>query len=119
VIPEINRAVPALVTNAFTWASRPWGQSAWSGKPGAIVGTSPGVIGSAVAQSQLRGQMALFEIHLMGQPEVYFQTKPGLIDENFDVTDEKTRAFLQGWVAKFDRWIERVNAQEAVSVAAK
>ncbi|KQW37482.1 NADPH-dependent FMN reductase [Rhizobacter sp. Root404] len=106
VTPEYNRGVPAVTKNVVDWGSRPMGQSVWPGKPTAIVGTSPGAIGTAVAQSQLRGVLASCGVRLLGQAEVYLQNKPGLIADDFSVTDEKTRGFLQGFLGKFAAHLE-------------
>ena len=56
---------------------------------------------------------------VMGQPEVYFQFKPGLIDEHFEVTDDQSRAFLEGFVASFVAWIERHGSVNANAIAAE
>jgi chromate reductase len=106
VTPEYNRGMPAVTKNVVDWGSRPMGESAWLGKPAAIVGTSPGAIGTAVAQSQLRGVLVGCGARLLGHPEVYFQTRPGLIADDFTVTDEKSRGFLAGFLAKFAAHIE-------------
>lgn len=101
VTPEYNRGLPAVTKNVIDWGSRPYGKNSWAGKAGAIVGTSPGAIGTAVAQSQLRGILVGCGVRVLSQPEVYFQTRPGLIDDDFTVTDEKTRGFLAGFVTQF------------------
>jgi chromate reductase, NAD(P)H dehydrogenase (quinone) len=108
VTPEYNRGVPAVLKNAFDWGTRPPGHNVWAGKPGAIGGASGGAIGTAVAQSQLRNTLVVLEVILMGQPELYFQFKPGIISEAYDITDEKARAFLSSWVNKFELWIRRI-----------
>jgi len=113
VTPEHFRAPPALLLNALAWGGRPWGQNSWAGKPAAIVGTSPGGIGTAVAQSQLRSILPGLELMLLGQPEVYFQTKPGLIDDQFSVTDTQTGSFLDGWASRFDRLIGQIQSLDA------
>ncbi|HEY4199835.1 MAG TPA: NAD(P)H-dependent oxidoreductase [Devosiaceae bacterium] len=118
VTPEYMRDIPGVLTNAIYWAARPYGKSAWNGKPGAIVGTSPGVIGTAAAQVHLRSLLSTINVTLMGEPQVYFQTKPGLIDDSFTVTDEGSRAFLQGWVDKFSAWIDR-HGEERQQAAAE
>jgi chromate reductase len=107
VTPEYNRSIPALVKNTIDWGSRPMGKNSWSLKPGSIVGTSPGAIGTAVAQSHLRSVLVGCSVNLMGQPEVYLVNKPGLISDAFEVTDEKSRAFLSGFVDKFVSHIDR------------
>lgn len=106
VTPEYNRGIPAVVKNVIDWGSRPYGKNSWANKAGAIVGTSPGSIGTAVAQSQLRAILVGCGVRLLGQPEVYFQTKPGLIGDDFTVTDAKTREFLAGFIAKFATHIQ-------------
>ncbi|WP_226574870.1 NADPH-dependent FMN reductase [Acuticoccus sediminis] len=108
VTPEYNRTIPPLLANAISWASKPYGKNVWVGKPVAITGTTPGALGTAVAQSHLRYVATVLDMIVLGQPEVYFQMKPGLIDENADVTDETTRAFLQAFVDKFDAFLDRV-----------
>ena len=119
VMPEFNRSYPGVIKNALDWGSRPWGQSAWLGKPASIVGTTPGAIGTAVGQSQLRSIIPVYDMILMGQPEVYFQSKPGLIDEHFEVTDDTTRGFLTGYLDKFTNFIDHHGPREALAVAAE
>jgi chromate reductase len=108
VTPEYNRSIPPVLKNAIDWATRPYGKNSWAGKPASIVGTSPGVIGTAVAQEHLRYLATIIGLILMGQPEVYFSFKPGLVDENFEVTDETTRKFLETYLSRFEAWIRRV-----------
>jgi chromate reductase len=107
VTPEYNRSIPAVVKNAIDWGTRPWGQNSWAGKPGSVIGTSPGNVGTGVAQAHLRSVLTILDVILLGQPEVYFVTKPGLINDEFEVTDDQTREFLQGYLAKFAGWIEQ------------
>ena len=119
VMPEYNRSFPALIKNALEWGSRPYGQNAWGDKPLAMAGASPGAIGTAAGQSQLRATLPLYGLVVMGQPEVYLHFKPGLIDEHFEVTDEQSRGFLENFVDKFIEWIERHGQHHPVSVAAE
>ena len=72
-----------------------------------------------MAQSHLRSIASVLDIHLMGQPEIYFTMKPGLIDDNSLVTDEKSRAFLQGWVDKFTAFVSRFAAPKQLKIAAE
>ena len=107
VTPEYNRSIPAVVKNVVDWGSRPRGKSSWAHKPAAIVGTSPGAIGTAVAQSHLRSVLVACGVRLLGVPEVYFVSKPGLVTDSFDVSDETSRAFLDDFLAKFASHVER------------
>ena len=107
VTPEYNRGLPAVTKNVIDWGSRPYGKNAWANKPGAIVGTSPGAIGTAVAQSQLRGILVGCGVRVLSQPEVYFQTKAGVIGDDFTVADDKTRGFLASFIAQFAAHVQR------------
>jgi len=119
VTPEFNRSIPGMLKNAIDWGSRPWGQNSWAGKPGSIIGTTPGATGTSAAQAHLRSIMVILEVALLGQPEVYFQTTPGLIDGDFEITDAETRAFLEGYLSRFEAWIERLAPEERRAIAAE
>jgi chromate reductase, NAD(P)H dehydrogenase (quinone) len=97
VTPEHNRSIPAVLKNAIDWGARPYGQNSWTGKLAAITGTSPGAIGTAVAQQHLRQVLGNLGALVMGG-EAYVAFKQGLIDENDTVTDEGTRKFLQAFI---------------------
>src|SRR5262249_61642538 len=79
VTPEHNRSFPAVLKNAIDWGARPYGQNSWSGKPVAITGTSPGALGTAVAQLHLRQVLGTLGALVMGG-EAYISFKPGLLD---------------------------------------
>lgn len=101
VTPEYNRTMSAALKNAFEWGSRPNGQSIWSGIPAAVVGTSPGAIGTAAAQQHVRNVMAALDIPALTQPEVYLQFRPDLFADDGLITDDGTRAFLADWADHF------------------
>ena len=79
VTPEYNRSIPGALKNAIDWASRPYGQNSFTRKPSAIIGTSPGKIGTAVAQQHLRSILAFCNSPLMNSVEAYIQFTTGLI----------------------------------------
>jgi chromate reductase len=106
VTPEYNRAMPGPLKNAIDWASRPYGKNSLAGKPGAMLGTSPGAIGTAVSQHNLKGTLSYLDVAMMGQPEVYLQFKQGLIDDNGNVTSDDTKKFLQKFVAAYAQWVK-------------
>lgn len=110
VTPEHNRTFTALLKSAIDWGTRPYGENSWNGKPGAIVGASPGAIGTMAAQVHLRSVMSGLGLIVMGQPEMLIQLPPDLIDDDFNVTNDKTREFFQGFIDRFDAWIERTAA---------
>jgi chromate reductase len=105
VTPEHNRSVTSALKNALDWGSRPYGQSAWAGKRAAVAGISVGAIGTAVAQSHLRGILAYLNMPTLGQPELYLQFTPDLIDNDGGIAKEDTRNFLRGFMEKFAAWV--------------
>jgi chromate reductase len=107
ITPEYNRSYPGVIKNALDWGTRPYGQNSWAGKPTAINGTSPGAVGTAVGQARLRGDMLAVGSVVMTFPEAYLQWKPEIYAPDGSVTDESTRAFLQGYVDAFVSWIEK------------
>ena len=108
VTPEYNRSIPGALKNAIDWASRPYGQNSFTRKPSAIIGTSPGKIGTAVGQQHLRSVLAFCNSPLMNAVEAYIQFEPGLITDDGEVTVESTRDFLQAYMAEFHGFITRV-----------
>jgi chromate reductase len=108
VTPEYNRSIPGALKNAIDWASRPYGKNAFTRKPSAIIGTSPGKIGTAVAQQHLRSILAFCNSPLMNSIEAYIQFEPGLITEEGHVTDSSVEQFLRDFIGEFHRFIARV-----------
>jgi chromate reductase len=106
VTPEYNRSMPGVLKNAIDHASRPYGQSAWAGKPAGVIGISVGAIGTAVAQQQLRNVLAYLDVRTMGQPEAFIQNKEGLFDDKGHIA-EGSKKFLQSWVDTYVAWIKR------------
>jgi len=109
VTPEYNRSVPGVLKNAIDHASRPYGQSAWAGKPAGVLGISVGAIGTALAQQHLRNVLAYLDVPTLGQPEAFVQNKEGLFDDRGHVGIESTAKFLQGWMDKYVAWVKTHN----------
>jgi chromate reductase len=107
--PEYNRSIPGVLKNAIDHASRPWGQSVWTGKPAGVLGVSVGVIGTALAQQHLRNILAYLDVPTLGQPEVFLQAKDGLFDASGNIGAD-SHAFLQGWVDRYVAWVKRNKA---------
>jgi chromate reductase len=108
VTAEYNRSIPGVLKNAIDHASRPYGQSAWAGKPAGLIGASPGAVGTAIAQSHLRSVLAFLDMPLLAQPEAYIQVKEGLFDEAGNIANPETRKFLHGWMDKYAAWVKRL-----------
>lgn len=109
VTPEYNRAIPGSLKNAIDWASRPWGTNSFAHKPSAVIGTSPGAIGTAVAQQNLRSILSFCNSPQMNAPEGYIQFKPGLFTDSGEVTDPGTTQFLRDFLEEFHQFITRVH----------
>ncbi|MGQ0598030.1 NADPH-dependent FMN reductase [Aquabacterium sp.] len=106
VTPEYNRSIPGVLKNAIDHASRPYGQSAWKGKPAGVIGTSIGAIGTALAQQHLRNILAYLDVPTLGQPEAFVQAKDGLFDEAGNI-GTGSLAFLQGWMDHYVAWVKK------------
>lgn len=117
VTPEYNRSIPGILKNAIDWPSRPYGDGVWGGKPAAIAGATSGVSGTAAAQAHLRAILPVVGMALMGTPEIYFQSRPGAIDEAGNFTDERVRTNLNIWVERFSEWIGRFAEPRAAESA--
>jgi chromate reductase len=118
VTPEYNRSVPGVLKNAIDIASRPYGHSAFDGKPAAVVSLSPGNIGGFGASHHLRQSLHFLNMPTLQQPEMYLSGVGDWFDENGRVKNEKTRDFLAGFARAFADWIEITIAKGNVSRAA-
>jgi chromate reductase len=108
VTPEYNRSIPGGLKNAIDWASRPWGQNSLSRKPAGVIGASPGSIGTAVAQSHLRGVLSFCNAPLMNDVEAYIHFKPSLISDDGQVSDSSTADFLRRYMKEFHDFVARM-----------
>jgi chromate reductase len=104
VTAEYNRSIPGVLKNAIDHASRPYGQSAWAGKPAGVLGVSVGAIGTSMAQQHLRNVLAYLDVPTLGQPEAFIQAKDGLFDASGDLSAESAK-FLQGWMDRYVGWV--------------
>lgn len=105
VTPEYNRSVPAPLKNAIDVGSRPYGKSAWSGKPGAVVSASPGAIGGFGANHHLRQSLVFLNVPAMPQPEAYIGHADKLFDGNGKLVNDGTRKFFQDFMQAFAAWV--------------
>ena len=106
VTAEYNRSIPGVLKNAIDHASRPYGQSAWAGKPAGVLGASVGAMGTAMAQQHLRNILAYLDVPTLGQPEAFVHAKDGLFDAAGNI-GESNKKFLQAWMDRYVVWIKK------------
>ena len=106
VTPEYNRSVPGALKNALDVGARPYGQSAWDGKPGAVVSVSPGALGAFGANHHLRQSLVFLNVPAMQQPEAYLGGIADILDGQGNVARESTREFMRGFMSAFAAWVE-------------
>jgi chromate reductase len=112
VTPEYNRSVPGVLKNAIDVGSRPYGHSAWDGKPGAVISVSPGGIGGFGANHHLRQSLVFLNIPVLQQPEAYIGGAADLFDASGKLKNPGTRDFLAKFMTSFDGWIEKCAPRE-------
>ena len=109
VTPEYNYSVPGVLKNAIDWASRPYGDSAWNGKPAAIMGASIGTIGTARAQYHLRQMFVFLNMFPVNQPEVMVGNASERFDANGNLTDDATKQFVRQLLQNLVEWARRIS----------
>ncbi|MGW4093663.1 NADPH-dependent FMN reductase [Nocardia sp. NPDC004750] len=110
VTPEYNRSIPGALKNAIDWASRPWGDNSFALEPSAVIGASPGKLGTALAQLSLRSVLGYCNSPQMNSPEAYIQFHPDVFTPDGDVLDDSTKRFLTRFMADFATFITRVHS---------
>jgi len=108
VTPEYNYSVPGVLKDAIDWASRPYGDSAWNGKPAAIMGASIGAIGTARAQYHLRQMMVFLNMFPINQPEVMIGNASERFDSAGNLTDDTTKEFIRQLLRSLVEWTNRI-----------
>src|SRR5512141_1883848 len=106
VTAEYNRSIPGVLKNAIDQDSRPYGQSAWAGKPAGVLGVSIGAIGTSMAQQHLRNVLAYLDVPTLGQPEAFIQAKDGLFDDDGNIGVD-SKKFLQKWMDQYVAWVKK------------
>jgi len=108
VTPEYNYSVPGVLKNAIDWASRPYGDSAWNGKPAAIMGASVGTIGTARAQYHLRQMMVFLNMFPVNQPEVMIGNASEQFDAQGNLTNDVAKQFIRQLLQNLVDWTRRI-----------
>jgi len=113
ITPEYNRSVPGVLKNAIDIASRPYGHSAWNGKPGAVISLSPGNVGGFGANHHLRQSLVFLNVPILQQPEAYVGGAGDLFDDKGGIKKPETQEFLRKFMAAFADWIDRTKTAAA------
>jgi chromate reductase len=113
VTPEYNYSIPGVLKNAIDWCSRPYGDSAWTAKPVAVMGASPGTLGTARAQYHLRQCFIFLNMHAVNQPEVMIANAADRFDANGNLTHEPTREMIRKLLVSLVNWTRRLRAVES------
>jgi chromate reductase len=111
--PEYNFSVPGVLKNAIDWGSRPLGDSAWTGKPAAIMSAATGMLGGARAQYHLRQTFVFLDMHPVNKPEVMIPFAAQRFDEHGALTDEATRTLIGQLLQALVAWTRRLAAGAA------
>ena len=106
--PEYNRSMPGVLKNAIDVGSRPYGQSVWAKKPGAVISVTPGGLGAFGANHHLRQSCVFLDVPIMQQPEAYLSGAGDLFDEAGALRDEKTTRFLRKFIQAYADWVEKI-----------
>jgi len=109
--PEYNYSIPGVLKNAIDWASRPYGDNAFEGKPVAVMSASIGMLGGARAQYHLRQTFVFLKMYPVNKPEVFVAFASQKIDENGRVTDETTRKFIRELLESLISWTKRLRKE--------
>jgi chromate reductase len=108
ISPEYNRSIPGALKNAIDWGSRPWGTNSFARKPSGIIGASPGAIGTAVMQSNMRSVLSFLDAPQLNSPEAYITFRADDFGEDGEVLNEKTEAFLRHYMEEYCAFVQRV-----------
>jgi chromate reductase len=109
--PEYNYSVPGVLKNAIDWASRPYGDNAFEGKPVAIMSASTGMLGGARAQYHLRQSFVFLNMHPVNKPEVLVTFAPQKFDSEGRLLDEQARKFIAELLATLVAWAGKLNGK--------
>jgi chromate reductase len=108
VTPEYNYSMPGVLKNAIDWASRPYGDSAWNGKPVAMMSAAGGILGGARAQYHLRQCFIFLNMYPVNQPEVMIAKAHEKFDANGHFTDEAGKKLIQQLLQNLADWTRRL-----------
>lgn len=108
ITPEYNRSISGVLKNAIDIASRPWNSNSFAGKPAAVIGTSIGTLGTALAQDHLRSVLYCLNVPVLRKPEIYLHFHDELIATDGTIANDATRELMQRFVDSYVAWVEHV-----------
>jgi chromate reductase len=108
ITPEYNRSVPAVLKNALDVGSRPYGKSAWTGKPGGVLSITPGPLGAFGANHHLRQSLVFLNVLPLQQPEVYLSGADKMFDAAGELTTASTKEFLTTFLQAYSAWVTKI-----------
>ena len=117
VTPEYNYSIPGVLKNAIDWASRPYGDNSWEGKPVALMGASAGAQGTSRAQYHLRQVFVFLNMYPLNKPEVMISNAAQRFDAEGNLTDEATKAHIQKLLAALAAWAKHHEAGRQATAA--
>jgi len=118
VTPEYNYSIPGVLKNAIDWASRPYGDNSWDGKPVAVMGASVGSLGTARAQYHLRQLVVGLNMHAVNRPEVLISNAAERFDEHGNLKDENTRKHIRNLIETLVEWAQQLERGKRTGAAA-
>ena len=104
VTPEYNYSIPGVLKNAIDWASRPYGENAWNGKPVAVMGASVGMLGTARAQYHLRQVFVFLNMYPVNQPEVMIAHAAERFDVAGNLLDAQAKDLIRQLLGNLVAW---------------
>ena len=115
--PEYNYSMPGVLKNAIDWASRPYGDNSWDGKPVALMGASPGSLGTARAQYQLRQLFVALNMPALNRPEVLISNAAERFDEQGNLKDESTGRHIRNLLESLVEWTQQLDRGKRTGAA--
>jgi chromate reductase len=109
--PEYNYSVPGVLKNAIDWASRPYGDNAFEGKPVAVMSASVGSLGGARAQYHLRQSFVYLDMYPLNHPEVMMPFAEDNVDVDGNVTNEQTKQLIRELLEALVQWTRRLKSK--------
>jgi chromate reductase, NAD(P)H dehydrogenase (quinone) len=106
--PEYNYSIPGILKNAIDWASRPYTDNSFAGKPVAMMSASTGILGGARAQYHLRQVFVFLDMYPINKPEVFVTFAPSKFDDKGNLTDETARKLIGELLRNLVAWTKKL-----------